>query len=172
MLISEEYRAQQRHLHETTEYGTASINYAGQVAQIINANDVTTVLDYGAGRLNLIRAMSQHLKRQIDYRPYEPSMPQYADTPEPADMVACIDVLEHIEPEFLENVLDDLKRCTKHVGFFSVGTEPAKKILPDGRNAHLIQEGPEWWLPKIMSRFDLQTFQRVPGGFAVLVSAR
>jgi hypothetical protein len=41
----------------------------------------------------------------------------------------------------------------------SVHMGPALKTLPDGRNAHLIQEPVEWWLPKIMQRFDLHTFQ-------------
>jgi hypothetical protein len=29
-----------------------------------------------------------------------------------------------------------------------ISCAPAKLILPDGRNAHLIQEGPEWWRPR------------------------
>jgi hypothetical protein len=45
-------------------------------------------------------------------------------------------------------------------------------VLPDGRNAHLIQEPPEWWLPKLLERFDLYTFQRMPGGFAVSVVSK
>jgi hypothetical protein len=84
-------------------------------------------------------------------------------------MVACIDVLEHIEPACLEEVLDDLMRLTKAVGFFSVHTGPAIKTLSDGRNAHLIQQPPEWWLPKFIERFEVQTFQRVESGFYVIV---
>ena len=87
-------------------------------------------------------------------------------------MVACIDVLEHVEPQCLESVLDDLKRLTKRVGLFTVHTEPAKKTLPDGRNAHLIQQPPSWWLPKFLSRFDLVVFQRMPQGFWVAVEAK
>jgi hypothetical protein len=41
------------------------------------------------------------------------------------------------------------------------------KTLADGRNAHLIQEPPEWWLPKIMARWDLRLFQAVTGEFAI-----
>jgi hypothetical protein len=33
------------------------------------------------------------------------------------------------------------------------------KTLPDGRNAHLTQQPLEWWLPKLMSRWDTQTVQ-------------
>jgi hypothetical protein len=87
-------------------------------------------------------------------------------------MVACIDVLEHIEPDCLDDVLDHLKHLTGKIGFFTVSCIPAKKTLPDGRNAHLIQESPEWWLPKITDRFALQSFQRSPDGFVVLVSPK
>jgi hypothetical protein len=173
MLISDDYRAQQKHLHENTVYGVASAQFAPLVAKLIDQYAVSELLDYGAGsRLTLIRTISEKrlCKNKFDYHPYEPAVEQYAATPEPRDMVACIDVLEHIEPDCLDAVLDDLKRCTLRVGLFSVHCGPANKRLPDGRNAHLIQEPPEWWLPKITDRFTLQTFQRTDEGFTVLVS--
>lgn len=173
MLISEDYRKQQKHLHDTTEYGTASAQYAPMVAKLIDQHGVKRLLDYGAGsRLTLIRTINEKrlAKSAFDYVPYEPAIEAYAGTPEPAEMVSCIDVLEHIEPDCLDSVLDDLKRLTLRVGLFTVSCVPAAKTLPDGRNAHLIQEAPEWWLPKITDRFTLQTFQRTPGGFVVLVT--
>lgn len=173
MLISEDYRKQQAHLHEHTTYGIASAQYAPLVAKLIDQYGINELLDYGAGsRLTLIRTISDQrlVKRKFDYHPYEPAVPAHAAEPEPREMVACIDVLEHIEPECLDAVLNDLKRCTMKVGLFTVHCGPAGKTLPDGRNAHLIQEPPEWWLPKITDRFCLQTFQRTPEGFTVLVS--
>jgi hypothetical protein len=85
-------------------------------------------------------------------------------------MVCCIDVLEHIEPALLDNVLDDLKRVTQRIGVFTVCCEEAKKFLSDGRNAHLIVQPAEWWLPRIMERFELHMFQKRPDGFMVLVT--
>lgn len=173
-LISDEYRAQQRHLHETTSYGTMGAAYAKQVAELMNKFGVTELLDYGAGKLSLLKGISDGrlVKHNFHYMAYEPSDPRFCDTPDPADMVACIDVLEHIEPELLDNVLDDLQRVTQWIGFFTVATGPANKTLPDGRNAHLIQESAEWWLPKIMQRFELHNFQKRPDGFSVLVGAK
>jgi len=174
VLITDEYRSQQRQMHEKYDYGTASLTYAPMVAQIINANRVGELLDYGAGRMNLMRAISDQrmVNHPFRYIPYEPSNPDFSDPPAPAEMVACVDVLEHIEPDCLDDVLDDLKRVTKGIGFFTVACGPAAKVLPDGRNAHLIQEPPEWWLPKLLERFDLYTFQRMPGGFAVSVVSK
>jgi hypothetical protein len=84
-------------------------------------------------------------------------------------MVACIDVLEHIEPDLLDNVLDHLASLTELVLLATVHTGPASKVLSDGRNAHLIQQPMEWWLPKFMSRWDLQTCQVVSAhGFHII----
>lgn len=173
MLITPEYREQQRKLHEEGNYGTASAGYADKVSKVIASNNVKRVLDYGAGsKLSLIRAINERRLCPVafDYVPYEPAVEQYSAEPSPTEMVVCIDVLEHIEPDCLDDVLDDLKRVTQRIGFFTVSCVPAMKVLPDGRNAHLIQEPPEWWIPKLTDRFCLQTFQRTDGGFAVLVS--
>ena len=74
-------------------------------------------------------------------------------------MVACIDVLEHIEPQCLDSVLDHLAALTEGVAFLSIHTGPAVKVLSDGRNAHLTQEPMMWWLPKLWNRWELQTVQ-------------
>lgn len=92
--------------------------------------------------------------------------------PQPCGFVACICALEHIEPPLLDNVLDDLKRVTADVGVFTVHTQPAVKVLPDGRNAHLIQQPPAWWLPKFLERFELANFNRVAMGFMVVVERK
>lgn len=174
-LISEQYREQQRALHDAGNYGVTAAKYAPKVERLIEANNVSTLLDYGAGsKLSLMRAIADRrkLNRPFRYVPYEPAVKKYADPPDPAEMVTCIDVLEHIEPELLDNVLDDLARVTVGIGFFTVSCVPASKTLPDGRNAHLIQMPAAWWLPKLLQRFELHTFQRQHGGFAVLVTAK
>ena len=58
------------------------------------------------------------------------------------------------------------------VGFFTIHTGPAGKVLADGRNAHLIQQPSSWWLPKLCERFEIDHLQRTKGGFAVIVSPR
>ena len=107
---------------------------------------------------NLMKTLNQQFGIKLDYRPYDPAFPEYGE-PRPADLVCCIDVLEHIEPAFVENVLDDLQRVTAGVGVFTVDTGPAMKILPDGRNAHLILKPVAWWLPKFLDRFELNRFE-------------
>jgi hypothetical protein len=158
MLISDAYRLEQQALHETGTYGTASIGYAPLVSEILNKLEVSHLLDYGCGSLiNLYKHITP--KKKLTYQAYDPGVPDYAEEPVPAEMVCCIDVLEHIEPDFLDSVLDDLQRLTEVVLFCTVHTGPAMKHLSDGRNAHLTQEPMSWWLPKLWERFDIQTVQ-------------
>lgn len=128
------------------------------VSNVINRMQVTHLLDYGCGSLcNLAR----HLKveHKMTYQGYDPGVARFDRRPVAAQMVACIDVLEHIEPDFLDAVLNDIQSLAEGIAFVSIHTGPAQKVLSDGRNAHLIQEPMQWWLPKLWDRFELQTVQ-------------
>lgn len=170
-LISPEYRALQEQLHDTGSYGGVASQYAPLVIQMINRLEVTHLLDYGCGsKVALANAfVPGAIKHALQYQAYDPGVPQYSEEPYPAQMVACIDVLEHIEPDRLDDVLDHLAKLTEVVAFITVHCGPAKKILADGRNAHLTQEPLEWWLPKLWKRFDLQTVQVTMPGKAFYV---
>ena len=152
MLITEEYRELNRELHRTKEsYGVSGAKYALRIEEIAGEIGAVSILDYGCGKQMLGKALCHLL-----IKGYDPAVEGLEDTPEPADLVVCGDVLEHIEPDCLEAVLDDLKRCALTAIFFTVCMVPAKKHLADGRNAHLIVKPMEWWLPKIMQRWDLR----------------
>ena len=109
--------------------------------------------------------------KNFEYYPYDPVFPEYG-SPKEADIVCCIDVLEHIEEVYLANVLDELKRLTIKLGFFSISTKPAQKFLKDGRNAHLIQKPASWWLPLMCSRFEIEFLQQTSIGFILIVKAK
>ncbi len=171
-LISEEYRRMQEELHQNPNYGVASVQYAPMVADVLKQVGATEMLDYGAGKGRLGETLRTLMPDPPLIYHYDPARPEWSSTPRPRAFVACIDVLEHIEPGLLDNVLDDLQRVTIGHGMFTVHTGPAVKILADGRNAHLIQQPPDWWLPKFMGRFDLVVFQRMPQGFWVVVEPK
>jgi hypothetical protein len=160
MLISESYKQQNADLHHAGGYGVMGEHYAPLISGIINKIGVTHLLDYGCGsRLSLARGLQGKVKGQLTYQAYDPCVKEYETPPVPAEMVACVDVLEHIEPDSIEEVLDHLQSLVEAVGVFTVDTGPAKKVLSDGRNAHLLQRPIEWWLAKFCERFQLQTFQ-------------
>jgi len=150
--ISEEYRLQQQKLHSNPGYGIASVVYAPLVAKLVNQFAIRSISDYGAGKKRLLTALMKEGVDSIEYYPYDPAFPEYGP-PKSADLVCCIDVLEHIEPEFLISVLDELRTLISNIGLLTVSCVPAKKTLEDGRNAHLIQKPLSWWRPLLESRF-------------------
>ena len=84
-------------------------------------------------------------------------------------------MLEHIEPNYLENVLKELATIVEKFGFFSIHMGPAGKILADGRNAHLIQKPTSWWLPKLSEYFEifhLQSHEMMGKGFWIVVTPK
>lgn len=169
-VITPSYRAMQSEMHANNPgYGIASVEFAPTVATIVEHFDVDDLLDYGAGKGRLAQALATKCRRPVRVHHYDPAIEAWSATPQPTEMVVSIDVLEHVEPECLDAVLDDLQRCTLRLGLFAVHTGAALKVLADGRNAHLIQEPPSWWLPKIMSRFEMLKFLRDKYGFWVLV---
>jgi hypothetical protein len=155
MLITEPYRALNAELHaQRTDYGNRSARHAETVHRLMEQQDCETALDYGCGKGHLLQAVPGMVG-------YDPAIPEQAGTPEPADLVVCTDVLEHIEPDCLEAVLADLNRCTKKVAYLVISTRPARKTLPDGRNAHLIVQSADWWLAQLADYF--QVIEREDG---------
>lgn len=130
------------------------------VSHMIERLQVTHLCDYGCGAgTNLAKNLK--VPHKVTYQAYDPGVPRFAKRPVPAQMVACIDVLEHIEPEFLENVLDDIQGLAEACVFLTVTTCAAMKTLSDGRNAHLTQQPMSWWMPKFFQRWDIQTMQGI-----------
>lgn len=172
--ISDSYLSLQRNLHDNPEYGIASLSFAPIVADIIREGKIKTVCDYGAGKQNLLKGLTKEGITGIEYFPYDPVFPDYGE-PKTADLVCCIDVLEHIEPEMLDNVIKELAGITKGLGFFSIHMGPAGKTLADGRNAHLIQKPSSWWLKKLIEYFDilhLQSHQMMGSGIWLIVTPK
>jgi hypothetical protein len=172
--ISDEYLKLQQDLHLNPSYGVASLSFAPIIAELINQTDAKSISDYGAGKKNLLVGLGDAGINNIKYYPYDPVFPEYGP-PKAADLVCCIDVLEHIEPEKLDSVIKELAAITINLGFFSIHMGPAAKILADGRNAHLIQQPSSWWLPLLTAYFEvlhLQTHQMMGNGFWLIVKPK
>ena len=168
MTISAEYCEQQIELHKNPNYGVASLHFAPIVLKLAEQFEVKSISDYGAGKRNLQKKIKELSHSKFKYYPYDPAFPAYGD-PKEADLVCCIDVLEHIEPFYLNAVLVELAKITVKYGFFTIHTGPAVKQLSDGRNAHLIQKPASWWLPHLCNHFEIKHLQGSPGGFWVVV---
>ena len=170
--LSDDYQGLlEKQIKERPDFGESSLRYAPMVAELINSNSITQVLDYGAGEGQLVEALKPHLAHDITVQLYEPALANCSERPVSAEMVTCIDVLHCVEPDYIDSVLDDLKALTKKMAFLTILTEAADLELLDGRNTALIQSPAEWWLSKLMERFTLWYFSRVPKGFVVVLEA-
>ncbi len=148
-LISADYVKQNRLLHEDPRgFGGDGKKHAERILDYCAKIGARSVCDYGCGEGTLKKAL-RGLKFEGFVAEYDPGMPGKSALPKPAHLLACTDVLEHIEPDKLEAVLRHQFAVAELGAFMTIATRPANKVLPDGRNAHLIQETPAWWLEKL-----------------------
>lgn len=169
--ISDAYRIEQQLLHQDPRYGVASLAFAPLVRSLLKAGGCQSVSDYGAGKCNLKLALGLEDGGAVAYYPHDPAFPEYGP-PRSADLLTCIDVLEHVEPDKLDALLSELSSLTRKLALLTIHTGPAKKILSDGRNAHLIQQPQSWWLERLAAHFAIVHVQSVPKGFFVLATAK
>ena len=167
MLFSEEYQNQLKDMHNSRTWGTTAAAYIKVIKQFLP--ETGTVLDYGSGIGGFKKALGPTPLQIIEY---EPAKPELANNNIPCDFVVCIDVLEHIEPELIDNVLDDLQRCALQGGYFMISCKLARKTLPDGRNAHLIVEPPDWWESKLKERFRIVKHRKTDTAYWVEVAKK
>jgi len=171
-LISPEYRRQNEQLHqENPFYGAGGAKHKDTVLKLVGILQKespvpVTVLDYGAGKRTLARELPFPIAE------YDPAIPEIAESPRPADLVICTDTLEHIEPELLPFVLDDLRRCLRRLGFFTIHTGPAAKTLPNGWNTHRIQQKAPWWEQRLSEFFHVAKMWEVGPEVLVLVAPK
>lgn len=148
--ISDGYRRLNFELHRANKgYGRGGWKHSKEVRRIAKALKTEDVLDYGCGKGSLATRLGFKIAE------YDPAIKTKRRPPKPADIVVCTDVLEHVEPEHLQEVLADLRRCVKRLGYFVVANVPSNKKLSDGRNAHLIQESHWWWFETMCRYFEV-----------------
>lgn len=163
MLISDSYRHLNTDLHSGGNYGRHGDKWADKVVRLAAQYHAGSVLDYGCGQGSLARALD------LDVREYDPAIAGKSARPDPADLVVCTDVLEHIEPDCLDDVLTHLCGLARTTCFVVVATRPAKKVLADGRNAHLIVESDDFWRARFASRFKIVSWEPLVEEFAAVL---
>jgi hypothetical protein len=149
MLATPWYITEQKKLHARPKgYGGGGHKWAELMLDTAQHHKCRSLIDYGCGQNTLVRKIKEiDTGGQIQaYRSYDPAIPDLAHPVNGVfDLVSCTDVLEHIEPECLDNVLDQLRSLTGRVAVFVVSMAPTNKWLSDGRNGHLIVKRVDWW---------------------------
>jgi hypothetical protein len=146
-LRSPDYARLLQQKHASKKWGADGHSHADAVREFAARLGATSLLDYGCGR-GTLRAALPDLK----VMEYDPGIVGKDKMPKPAPLVVCTDVLEHIEPDRLGNVLQHLFLLAGRGAYLVIATRPARELLPDGRNAHLIVQEPAWWLAELQKQ--------------------
>ena len=153
-IINQNYQAQIQSMHDKGKFNNGAKQF-DIVKPFIEEYKPTSLIDFGCGKGALITAIKEAYP-EIKCWGYDPGNPVYSTIPSRTfDAIISTDAIEHIEPEHLADSLrvmsDKMERC----GFFRIACHPAKKLLPDGRNCHLIVEEPAWWREQILENMNV-----------------
>ena len=154
-MIGESYKKQLNAMHSQGLFNNGLAAYK-IVRRFLARVHPDSILDYGCGHGALIEVIRQR-HPSITVSGYDPGNPMFDIVPvTPSDVVLSTDVLEHVEPEYIDATLSGISVLIRKYGFFRIACYPARKFLPDGRNAHLIVEHPDWWKKKILQTEQLR----------------
>lgn len=148
-LISDEYTKQLIELHSISKSFGSKANEKEYIIGLINNYDIKSYLDYGCGKGAMVNEITNAFPN-IDVVGYDPGIIKFNSIPKQAEFVSAIDVLEHIEPEYIDNILSHIYSLFTKICYLEISCAPAGRKLPDGRNAHLIQEDSIWWKNKLL----------------------
>lgn len=152
-VISDKYRKlnEQFHVKEKQRgkpWGMSAKKYFKAINDMAREVKAKDILDYGCGQCTL----TQELRKKGINTPvyeYDPCIPEKAGNKKPADLVVCTDVMEHIEPELIDNVLHDIWQHSRKGIFFVIATVGCSEWLTPEVNAHQTVESPVWWLNRL-----------------------
>lgn len=155
---SEDYENQLKVMHRAgtisgKKWGTTGArNFGDYVIKFLEhrRGQIKTVLDFGAGQGSLGEyVLNNAVDINVKWTNYDPGIDKWNTLPEgPFDLVVSSDVLEHVEPDYIDATIDQLCELADKAQFHHIACDPCSSRLPDGRNAHLITEKLDWWLPK------------------------
>jgi len=148
---------------EQTFAGQSLGPHIGIIRSLIKATQSCSILDYGSGKGSRYHLKDININGRVhgsikeywgaeEIRCYDPGYEPYSELPAgQMDAVVCTDVLEHIPEEDLLWILKEQFSIAKLFVYGNIACYPAKKILPDGKNAHCTVRSPEWWSNVIAS---------------------
>lgn len=166
-MISESLKKAYEEIHLNTPFGKRS-KIPKELKKFIEKNKPKSICDFGCGKGNLIETLKENYP-DIVLVGYDPANEKFNAPIEDKffDLLISTDVLEHVEPEYINKTLEFLSTKSRYI-YHKIALSPAKLILPDGRNAHLIQESSDWWRKKFLDlgykilEEDYKEFEKFP----------
>ena len=158
MSISNEYVEQYKLMHKSNDGmfpGQQTMFVKDYVSRMIELYGCKTILDYGCGKGYQYTRFNVHAEWNCSVTLFDIGVDELSNKPSNSvDFVLSTDVLEHCETDFIPEILKELNDYADKCVLVSISTRPAKKTLPDGRNAHLTVKEPDWWISQIKSVAD------------------
>lgn len=152
MLITEDYRHQNKLLHASDKtYGVGARKKVKLVTDLAEKYGTRDILDYGCGKKDLQNALGYEIQN------YDPCVEGCDMEPRPAKILVSLDVLEHVEPPLLDNVLEHMKGLMLEAGLLIIAPRLSSAVLPNGKNAHRIVEQKPWWIEKVKKYFTIES---------------
>ena len=105
-----------------------------------------SILDFGTGKGLLVHRLRDELGSKVNCFGYDPSVDEWSSSPAKADVVTCLDVLEHIELSDINDFIANPHSLTNNILFACIDHQLAVKTLSDRRNAHILLAPPDWWI--------------------------
>jgi hypothetical protein len=142
---------------DKTFSGKSLLPVAPQIRRVVEATGASRLLDYGCGKGTQYQgpftapdgtrhqSILKYLGVDGVHR-YDPAYAPFSQLPTGKfDGVICTDVLEHCPEEDVPWIVDELFGFANMFVFASVASFPARKVLPNGENAHCTIRPPDWW---------------------------
>lgn len=146
-MISEAYQRKITEYHKAHLWGGAVEGKAFEIECIAKDNGCSTILDFGCG----YGALKNKIGHKLEITEYDAGIEGKNKLPAGKfDMVVCCDVMEHVEPIFVDQTIDWLYYYANKIIYVSICCAPSFAKFPDGSNLHLTIQTPSWW----MSRFE------------------
>ena len=140
--------------------------YATHVTALRTLFAAESVLDYGCGAGELAHLLP------FPVWEYDPCVPGKSADPREADLVCALNVLECVEPAYLDRVLAHLNKRTKKAALVEIRTTSAGYTLSDGQDMHRTVQPAEWWASKLGPYFEIRKTWNRTRDYKVLLAPR
>lgn len=141
---------------EQTFDGHTLRKHEDAIAKLIHETGAKHLLDYGSGKGSAYKPFpGEPAEGRIKAHPAWPGVkvtcfdPGFAPYSAPYegkfDGVISTDVLEHIPDDDIGWVLDEMFAAADKFVYTVAACYPARKTMPNGENAHVTLQPPDWW---------------------------
>jgi cyclopropane fatty-acyl-phospholipid synthase-like methyltransferase len=146
-LINDDYKKQLQDMHQEPKAFYRGLKALRKIEHYLEKYQPKSLIDFGCSKGELHQELAKTMEKTAGY---DPGIPEFETLPtDTYESLVALDVLEHIEPEMLDETLKTINNLFTKSCYLIVAAYPAKKFLPDGRNAHLIIESFDWWKNKL-----------------------